>query len=162
LIYRALCYTMANIMAEKQAKKPVKKALATSKAAAEKPAAKKAVAKKATPKAEKKGNPEEFAVIETGGKQYVVCAGDVVTIEKLPGDFAKGDTVTFDKVLLVDDGRNATIGTPYINGAKVIGTFQEGGKGKKVVVIKYKQKSRYFKKRGHRQPYFKVKIESLK
>lgn len=161
MIYQLISYTMANIMAEKQAKKPVKKNPATSKAAAEKPVAKKAVAKKAAPKAEKKGDSEEFAVIETGGKQYVVVAGDVITIEKLQGDYAEGDKITFDKVLLVDDGSSATVGTPYISGAKVTGSLQESGKGKKVVIIKFKQKSRYFKKRGHRQPYFKVKIEAL-
>ena len=92
----------------------------------------------------------------------MVAEGDVVTIEKLEGDHNEGDTITFDKVLLVDNGKDTTIGTPYINGAKVIGTFQEEGKGKKVDVIKFKPKSRYLKKYGHRQPYARVKIEALK
>ncbi len=105
----------------------------------------------------------EFAVIKTGGKQYVVSVGDVLTIEKLDGDFKEGDKVTFDKVLLVDNGKDTTtIGTPFIKGAKVIGSFQETGKGKKIHVIRFKSKSRYFKKYGHRQPYTKVKIEALK
>ena len=103
----------------------------------------------------------EFAVIETGGKQYQVSAGDVITIEKLPGVYAKGDPVIFDRVLLVDDGSNTTIGTPYIPGAAVEAVFEGEGKREKVTVIKYKAKSRYFKKRGHRQHYTKVKITAL-
>ncbi len=104
---------------------------------------------------------KEFAVIETGGKQYQVTAGDVITIEKLDGEFTEGDKVTFDKVLLVDDGSNTTIGTPYISQAKVEGTFKSAGRAPKVTVIKYLQKSRYFKKNGHRQPFMKVKIEKI-
>ncbi len=102
-----------------------------------------------------------FAVIETGGKQYRVEEGDTIKIEKLTGDLKENDVVTFDKVLLVDDGTNATIGTPYIDGAKVTATITEIGLGKKVEVVKYKAKSRYFKLRGHRQPYCKVKIETI-
>lgn len=104
----------------------------------------------------------EFAVIQTGGKQYQVKAGDTLTIEKLPGDFKAGDKITFDKVLLVDNGKDTTIGTPFINGASVIASFTEAGRAKKIDVIKYKQKSRYQKKNGHRQPFFKVKIEEIK
>ena len=105
---------------------------------------------------------QEFAVIETGGKQYKVSVGDTVKIEKLPGEYKEGAKITFDKVLLVDNGKDTTIGTPYIKGAKVVGSFQEEGRAKKISVIKFKSKSRYFKKRGHRQPYTTVKIESLK
>lgn len=104
----------------------------------------------------------EFAVIKTGGKQYVVSEGDVITIEKLSGEFKEGDKVTFEEVLLVDDGKDTTIGTPFIKGAKVVGTVEEMGRGKKVEVVKYKAKSRYHKRRGHRQPFFKVKIQTLK
>ncbi len=104
----------------------------------------------------------EFAVIQTGGKQYKVQAGDTVKIEKLTGDFKKGDKITFDKVLMVESGSDTTIGTPFIDGAKVIAEFIGAGRAQKVNVIKFKQKSRYFKKNGHRQPYFTVKIESLK
>lgn len=104
----------------------------------------------------------EFAVIKTGGKQYKVSVGDAVKIEKITGDFKVGDKVTFDKVLLVDDGKNTTVGTPNIKGAEVKGTIAEIGRAQKVTVIHYKQKSRYFKKNGHRQPFFKVKIDSIK
>ncbi len=105
---------------------------------------------------------DEFAVILAGGKQYRVSVGESVEIEKIKGEFKEGDKVTFDKVLLVDDGSNTTIGTPYINGAVVTGTLEKIGRAPKVTVIKYKQKSRYFKKNGHRQPFFKVKITGLK
>ncbi len=104
----------------------------------------------------------EFAVIQTGGKQYRVSVGDVIDIEKLPGDFKKGDKITFEKVLLVDNGNDTTIGMPFIDGAVVEGLFQENGRAKKVIVVKYKQKSRYHKKNGHRQPLTKVKISSIK
>ncbi len=104
----------------------------------------------------------EFAVIQTGGKQYKVSVGEIVKIEKLTGDHKEGDKVTFDKVLLVDNGSDTTIGTPFISAAKVLGTITKIGRGAKIDVIKYKQKSRYFKKNGHRQPYFQVKIDALK
>jgi large subunit ribosomal protein L21 len=104
----------------------------------------------------------QFAVIQTGGKQYKVSSGDVVTIEKITGDFKKGDTITFNEVLLTSDGADATIGTPFVKNAKVTGTLEAEGRAQKVTVIKYKQKSRYFKKNGHRQPYFKIKIDSIK
>jgi len=107
-------------------------------------------------------NTEEFAVIETGGKQYKVSAGDDVKIEKLVGEFKEGDKITFDKVLLVDNGKDTTIGTPYIEEAKVLGTLKEMGRNKKISVIRFKAKSRYFKKKGHRQPFFKVHIDTLK
>lgn len=103
----------------------------------------------------------EFAVIETGGKQYTVGKGDVITIEKLSGEHKEGDKVVFDKVLLVDDGNNTSIGTPYIAKASVKGTITQIGRAAKVIVIHYKQKSRYFKKNGHRQHFFKVKIDAL-
>jgi len=104
----------------------------------------------------------ELAIIQTGGKQYTVTPGKTLKIEKIKGEHKKGAKITFDKVLLVDDGQNATIGTPYIKEAKVTAELLEIGREAKVTVIKYKAKSRYFKKRGHRQPYFKVKITSIK
>ncbi|TSC62712.1 MAG: large subunit ribosomal protein L21 [Parcubacteria group bacterium Gr01-1014_48] len=103
----------------------------------------------------------KFAVVETGGKQYEVSVGITLLVEKLPGEHKKGDEVTFDKVLLVDDGKDTTIGTPYIEGAAVAATFVSAGRHAKVDVIKYKQKSRYFKKRGHKQPYSKIIITTL-
>ena len=107
-------------------------------------------------------NDQEFAIIETGGKQYLVKAGDTIRIEKLGDTQKTGDKVVFDKVLLVDDGSNTSIGEPYISGASVQGEIQKIDRAKKVVVIKYKAKSRSFKKRGHRQPFFDVKISSIK
>ena len=104
----------------------------------------------------------EFAVIQTGGKQYTVSKGDIITIEKLSDESKEGDKVVFDKVLLVDDGKNTTIGTPFIEKASVKATVTEVGRLPKVVVVHYKQKSRYFKKNGHRQPFVKVKIDALK
>ncbi|MFA5933711.1 MAG: 50S ribosomal protein L21 [Candidatus Paceibacterota bacterium] len=104
----------------------------------------------------------EFAVIKTGGKQYKVSVGEVITIEKLPGAHVVGDKITFESVLLVDNGKDTTIGTPYIKGAKVEATFQAEGRAKTVMVMKYKAKSRYLKKNGHRQPFAKVKITAIK
>lgn len=104
----------------------------------------------------------EFAVIATGGKQYTVSKGDVITIEKLSGEYKEGDKVVFDKVLLVDDGKDTTIGAPYIAKAEVKGTITEIGRAPKIMVVHYKQKSRYYKKNGHRQPFMKVKIDAVK
>jgi large subunit ribosomal protein L21 len=104
---------------------------------------------------------KDFAIIETGGKQYMVSVGDTITIEKLPGEYKPGDTVVFDKVLLVESGSTTQIGEPHLEGAQISGEVMKIGRAKKVTVIKYKAKSRYFKKRGHRQPYFQVKITKL-
>ncbi len=103
----------------------------------------------------------EFAVIETGGKQYMVAVGDVLDVELL-GDLKEGDSVEFDKVLLVDDGKDATIGTPYIKGAKVKAVYEGLKKGPKITIIRYKAKSNRDRKLGHRQKYARVKIESIK
>lgn len=100
-----------------------------------------------------------YAVIETGGKQYRVVEGDVITIEKL--DKAAGDTVEFDKVLVCGSGSDLTIGAPTVAGAKVSASVVENGKGEKVIIFKYKSKKDYRKKQGHRQPYTKVKIEKI-
>ena len=104
----------------------------------------------------------EFAVIQTGGKQYKVSKGTTLSIEKIKGEYKKGDKISFDKVLLVDDGKDTSIGTPYIQGAKVNAEILDIGRSRKIRVIKYKQKSRYFRRAGHRQPFFKVKITSIK
>lgn len=111
-----------------------------------------------------KAKKDEFAVIQTGGKQYKVSEGGLVSIEKIKTtgvDYKKGDKVSFDKVLLVDDGANTTIGTPYIKGAAVEAEIVEIGRARKLLVMKYKQKSRYLRRNGHRQPFFKVKILSI-
>jgi large subunit ribosomal protein L21 len=107
----------------------------------------------------------ELAVIKTGGKQYVVSPGALVTIEKLgrginTQELKKGDTVTFDEVLMKDNG-TLSLGAPLLAGAKVTGTVQSVGRNKKVEVVKYKAKSNYLKRRGHRQPHIKVKIDAI-
>ncbi len=99
-----------------------------------------------------------YAIIATGGKQYKVSEGDIITIEKL--DTPAGETVSFDQVLGVCNG-NFEAGSPYVNGASVDGTVIEHGRGKKVIVYKYKKKKGYHKKKGHRQCYTKVKIDKI-
>lgn len=105
------------------------------------------------------------AVIKTGGKQYRVQVGDTLKIEKLlknaGEEFKVGDSVSFDMVLLKDDGTTLTLGTPTIVGSTVKATITEIDRAAKVVVGKFKQKSKYFVKNGHRQPYFAVKIEGI-
>lgn len=114
-------------------------------------------------KAEEKGaDVKVFAVIETGGKQYKVSEGSVIKIERLPGDYKKGDRITFDSVILTDDGSKINMGEPYLEKTKVLGEFIEEGRNKKVEVMKYKSKSRYFRNKGHRQHFMKVKIVSIK
>lgn len=108
----------------------------------------------------------QYAVIKTGGKQYVVAPGEVITIEKLgrgaaTQDLKKGDAVTFAEVLLTDDGKTTNIGAPTLKGASVSATVQSVGRAKKIEVVKYKAKSRYLKRRGHRQPFIKVKIDAI-
>ena len=102
-----------------------------------------------------------FAVIETGGKQYKVAEGDVVAIEKIEGDFNQGDKVTFDKVLLVEDGKDTKIGSPYVDGVKVEASFRETGKGKKLSILRHYPKSNRRRKIGHRQPFTKVEITKV-
>jgi large subunit ribosomal protein L21 len=128
---------------------------------------------KAAPKAAKKEAPAasgEFAVIQTGGKQYLVTEGQTLKVEKIKGALGRdgyaelkvGDKVTFGEVLLSDNGKDATtVGAPFISGAKVEAEITRIGRAAKVTVIKYKAKSNYFKKRGHRQPFFEVKITKL-
>lgn len=99
-----------------------------------------------------------YAVIETGGKQYRVQEGDIITIEKIKAEV--GETVAFDKVLVLSDGKDVKVGTPYLDAA-VTGSVVEHGKGQKVIIFKYKAKKDYRKKQGHRQPYTMVKIVSL-
>lgn len=100
-----------------------------------------------------------YAVIETGGKQYRVEKDSVLYIEKL--DAHEGDTVTFDKVLLVKKGDETKVGSPLVEGAKVTGKVVKHGKGKKIIVFKYKPKKNYKRKKGHRQPFTQVVIENI-
>ena len=100
------------------------------------------------------------AIIVTGGKQYKVSEGDVLFIEKLEAE--AGETITFEQVLAVMDGDNATIGAPVVEGATVEAEVVKNGKGKKVRIFKYNPKKGYRKRQGHRQPYTKVQIGAIK
>ncbi len=99
-----------------------------------------------------------YAIVETGGKQYKVSPGQTVDVELL--DLA-ADVVELDRVLLIADGDKVTVGTPTIEGAKVIASWREDGKGPKVTVFKYKPKKRYRKKTGHRQPYTRLTVDRI-
>ncbi|HJV31864.1 MAG TPA: 50S ribosomal protein L21 [Bacillales bacterium] len=99
-----------------------------------------------------------YAIIETGGKQIKVEEGQAVYIEKLNAE--AGETVTFDKVLFVG-GENVKVGSPLVDGATVTGTVEKQGRGKKIIVFKYKAKKNNRKKQGHRQPYTKVVIGKI-
>ena len=100
-----------------------------------------------------------FAIIETGGKQYKVAAGDKITVEKLLGE--PGDTVTLDKVVLLSDGKKTTIGSPYVAEAKATAKILQTGRGKKLTVFTYKPKKHVKRKLGHRQPFTKLEILSI-
>lgn len=100
-----------------------------------------------------------YAIIETGGKQYKVAEGDTLFVEKLSA--TAGETIEFDKVLLVSGENGVKIGDPIVKGATVSARVEEHGRGKKVVVFKYKPKKNYSRKQGHRQPFTKVTIEKI-
>ncbi|MBR2216583.1 MAG: 50S ribosomal protein L21 [Selenomonadaceae bacterium] len=100
-----------------------------------------------------------YAIIATGGKQYKVAEGDTVLVEKLAVE--EGESVTFDKVLTVVSDADVRVGKPYLDGVKVTGKVEVQGKGKKIRIFKYKAKSNYRRRQGHRQPYTKVLIEKI-
>ncbi|HCB93344.1 MAG TPA: 50S ribosomal protein L21 [Selenomonas sp.] len=100
-----------------------------------------------------------YAIIKTGGKQYRVAEGDVITVEKLTAE--AGDSVTFDEVLAIVDGANTKVGKPLVDGAKVTAKVEAQGKARKILVFKYKAKSNYRRRQGHRQPFTKVVIEKI-
>ncbi len=100
-----------------------------------------------------------YAVIKTGGKQYQVKEGDILKIEKL--NVEEGSTVDFDEVLLVSNESGVKVGSPFVEGAKVSAEVLEHGKNRKIVVFKYKAKKGYSKKQGHRQPFTRVRINSI-
>ncbi len=100
-----------------------------------------------------------YAIIETGGKQYKVQVGDSICVEKL--NVAAGEAVVFDNVLVVGKEDSLTVGTPFVSGATVKADVVGDGKGKKIIVYKYKSKKTYHKKRGHRQPFTKVTITAI-
>lgn len=100
-----------------------------------------------------------YAIIETGGKQYKVTPGQTVDVEKLSAE--EGSTVQLDKVLMIADGDKTTVGSPLVEGARVMATVNKNGKGKKVIVFKYKPKVRYRRKNGHRQPFTSLSIDKI-
>ena len=101
-----------------------------------------------------------YAIIESCGRQYKVTEGDVVFFEKL--EVEEGKKVTFDKVILVSNDKKVEVGAPYVKGVKVEGKVVSHGKGKKILVYKYKAKKNYRRTQGHRQPYTKVEITKIK
>lgn len=101
----------------------------------------------------------EYAVIQTGGKQYRVATGDTIRVESIPGDI--GDTVELTDVRMVSSDGGVTLGTPTVEGAKVVTEISESGKGKKIVVFKYKSKVRYRRKKGHRQRYTDLTVTDI-
>lgn len=101
-----------------------------------------------------------YAIIETGGKQYRVQEGDVINVEKL--NVTEGQTVSIDKVLLVEKDGTVTVGAPVVEGAAVVVKVVEHGKGDKVIAFRYKAKKNVRVKKGHRQPYTKLAVETIK
>ena len=100
-----------------------------------------------------------YAIIKTGGKQYKVSEGDEIIVEKL--EVEENSSVTFEEVLGIFDGENVKVGTPLVEGAKVTATVVKNGKGPKIRIFKYKHKTNYRRRAGHRQPFTKVKIEKI-
>ena len=100
-----------------------------------------------------------YAVIQTGGKQYRVSEGDTLKVEKLPVE--EGATVELDKVMLVADGENVQVGTPYLEGGKVTATVKSQGRGKKVKIIKFKRRKYHMKRQGHRQAYTELEVTGI-
>ena len=100
-----------------------------------------------------------YAVIQSGGKQYRVSPGEEVKLEKLQGEV--GDPIAFDKVMVVSDGENIKIGKPYLENTSVVGRLTHHGKGRKVLVLKFKRRKGYRRKKGHRQQFSMVKIEDI-
>ena len=100
-----------------------------------------------------------FAVFESGGKQHRVSEGDVIRIERLSGE--PGQSVEFDRVLLVSEGEDVTVGTPYVDGGKVTAEVMEQGRADKIRVIKFKRRKNYLRRSGHRQQFTRVRITGI-
>jgi len=100
-----------------------------------------------------------YAIVNTGGKQYKIHQGDVLRVEKIPGEI--GNSISFAKVLMFADGKDVSIGRPLLDNVTVKGHIVEQGKAKKIIVFKYKRRKRYRRKQGHRQQYTAVKIDSI-
>ena len=100
-----------------------------------------------------------YAVVNSGGKQYKVQKGEILRVEKIPGEV--GSPVTFDRVLMFSDGENVSIGQPELDNVAVKGHIVEQGREKKIIVFKYKRRKRYRRKQGHRQPYTAIQIDDI-
>ena len=100
-----------------------------------------------------------YAVVASGGKQYKVKKGEIFQVEKMPGEI--GSSVSFDKVMMLADDDNVSIGTPLLADVAVNGHIVEQGKAKKIIVFKYKRRKRYRRKQGHRQQYTAIQIDSI-
>lgn len=98
-----------------------------------------------------------FSIIQTGGKQYIVKPGDKIQVETLPGE--AGSTITFDQVLMTGDSKSYQLGKPFLAGVTVTGKILKQGRGKKIHILKYKAKSKYRRKAGHRQAYTEIEIQ---
>ena len=100
-----------------------------------------------------------YAIFETGGKQYKAEKGDILQVEKLEGE--AGDQVEFSRVLLIKDDKELKVGNPFLEGAKVIGRIRRQGRGRKIIVFKYRRRKNYRRKQGHRQYYTWVEVEDI-
>ena len=100
-----------------------------------------------------------YAIVNSGGKQYKVQKGEILRVEKIPGEV--GSSVTFDRVLMFSDGENVSIGQPALDNVAVKGHIVEQGKSKKIIVFKYKRRKRYRRKQGHRQPFTAIQIDAI-
>jgi large subunit ribosomal protein L21 len=105
------------------------------------------------------GGKKIYAIVETGGKQYRVTQGQVLDVDRL--EVAEGATVELDRVLVVGEGEKVSVGTPTVEGAKVVATSRGDGRGEKIIVFKYKPKVRYRRKTGHRQGYTRLSIDEI-
>ena len=100
-----------------------------------------------------------FAIVKTGGKQYRVAPGDILRVERLPGE--RGDEILLDEVLLVADGDNIQVGQPLVEGARVVGEILRQGQAKKIIVFKKKRRKKYRRKQGHRQLYTAFQVREI-
>jgi len=100
-----------------------------------------------------------YAVIKTGGKQYRVAQGDTLRLETLNG--SAGDSIEFDEVLMVGEGADVKVGTPFVDGSKVTATIKSQGRGRKVEIIKFRRRKHHMKRMGHRQNYTEVEITGI-
>lgn len=112
-----------------------------------------------TKKKPAKKDDKTYAIIQTGGKQYKVMAGQTIEVERLPVE--EGGKVELDQVLMVSDGKKVSVGTPTVKGAKVVAEVAGNGKGDKAIVFKFKPKVRYRRMLGHRQPYTRLAIKEI-